>query len=100
MSLRGFFLGTSFAALAVTRLAAADASDDPALAGSIEANLDGKRVVLSTVTSDYEIDLSGDIANVKIKQRFENPYKKAAEGTLPLPDQSPRRRARDDDARG
>jgi len=57
-----------------TAAAAAAAPED--LAGSIEAELDGRRVVLASLRSDYEIEITGDIANVRLTQTFENPYDK------------------------
>ncbi len=52
--------------------AAADVSEQ--LAGSFEAKLDGRRVLLTSLENHYEIAISGDVANVKLTQTFTNPY--------------------------
>ncbi|MCZ6619759.1 MAG: VIT and VWA domain-containing protein, partial [Gammaproteobacteria bacterium] len=46
------------------------------IAGSIEATLDGQRVVLASLKNDYQIAINGDLANVKLTQTFSNPYDK------------------------
>lgn len=53
-------------------VAHADAAEE--LAGSIEAELNGEKVLLSSLRNDYRITVVGDIANVKLIQTFENPY--------------------------
>lgn len=53
---------------------AADTSE--ALAGSIEAELDGQPVLLASLENDYEIQISGDVASVRLTQTFRNPYDK------------------------
>jgi Ca-activated chloride channel family protein len=51
---------------------AADLSET--LAGSFEGELDGRRVLLTSLENHYEIAVSGDVANVKLTQTFTNPY--------------------------
>ncbi len=46
----------------------------PQLAGTIEGVLDGKRVLLASLKSDYVVTVSGDIVQVKLQQTFANPY--------------------------
>jgi Ca-activated chloride channel family protein len=46
---------------------------DETLAGSIEAHLDGQRVVFPLLKTDVLVDIQGDVANVKVVQTFENP---------------------------
>ena len=55
--------------------ARADATDR--IAGSIIGEIDGNRVVLASLENEYTVDVTGDIANVRLQQRFENPYDKA-----------------------
>ena len=45
-------------------------------AGSIEAEMDGRVVVLASLESDYRVTINGDIANVTVTQTFSNPYPK------------------------
>jgi len=56
----------------VARPSFADVTEQ--IAGSIEAHIDGKPVLLATLRSDYQIQISGDIVNVKLRQTFQNPY--------------------------
>ena len=61
--------------LAVTcGVAWADSTQE--IAGSIEATLDGRRVVLVSLKNDYQITINGDVANVKLTQTFSNPHNK------------------------
>jgi len=63
-------ISVSLAASLVTPLRAfADAN----LGGSIEAELDGQRVVFPLLKTDVLVDIQGDVANVKVVQTFENP---------------------------
>ena len=55
------------------------------MAGRIDAELNGKKVVLSPLQSDYVIDIRGDVVNVKLRQRFENPYAQALHATYLFP---------------
>jgi len=48
-------------------------ADTSALAGSIEASVDGQIVNFPSVRSSVKVALSGDLALVRITQRFENP---------------------------
>lgn len=48
-------------------------ADSSELAGSIEANVNGKIVQFPTVNSSVAVDLRGDLALVRITQRFNNP---------------------------
>ncbi len=44
------------------------------IAGSLEVIVDGRPVALSAMHSDYAIDISGDVVNVRLTQRFDNPF--------------------------
>lgn len=44
------------------------------VAGSLELLVDGRPVALSAIHSDYTIDVNGDVVNVRLKQRFDNPF--------------------------
>jgi Ca-activated chloride channel family protein len=54
-------------------LAPLPAFADATLAGSVEAELDGQRVVFPLLKTDVLVDIQGDVANVKVVQTFENP---------------------------
>ncbi|MBT8409265.1 MAG: VIT and VWA domain-containing protein, partial [Alphaproteobacteria bacterium] len=64
-------------------LAQAGAED---VAGRILGQIDGRQVELPMLTSDYDIDIQGDLATVTLTQTFENPYSAAmsAEYLFPL----------------
>lgn len=49
----------------------ADVMDD--LGGTVEAEVDGKLIHFPALKTDIQVDIKGDLANVKIKQIFENP---------------------------
>jgi Ca-activated chloride channel family protein len=53
---------------------AIEASQAKDIAGSIEVEVDGQAVVFGAMTSDYAVDVRGDIAHVKLTQRFVNPF--------------------------
>ena len=55
-------------------LPAAALGDAADLAGSLEANVDGRRIVLASLQSRYEVAISGDVATVRLTQTFENPH--------------------------
>ena len=48
-------------------------ADESRLAGSIEADLGGSIVQFPSVASNIDIDLQGDLARVRVTQRFVNP---------------------------
>ena len=50
------------------------AFDDDDIAGRIEGVLNGRNVVLSTLTSDYHVQITGDLAQVTLTQTFMNPH--------------------------
>jgi Ca-activated chloride channel family protein len=52
----------------------ADVSDP--IAGSVEAMLDGERVVLVSLENRYQVEVRGDLANVQLTQTFSNPFGK------------------------
>ncbi len=52
--------------------AVADAAEG--IAGSIEAEIDGERVLLAALQSRYEVTVRGDVVNVALTQTFSNPY--------------------------
>jgi Ca-activated chloride channel homolog len=45
-------------------------------AGSLEAVLEGKKVRLAALESNYQINLAGDLVEVEVSQTFLNPYDK------------------------
>jgi Ca-activated chloride channel family protein len=72
--------GVAFATCIAASLAASlaaitplSAFADARLAGSIEAELDGRRVAFPLLKTDVLVDIQGDVANVKVVQTFENP---------------------------
>ena len=66
-------------------LPAAGLADAPSPAGSIEAVVDGERIVLTAVTSHYDIKVNGDLASVRVTQRFTNPLDKPLHATYLFP---------------
>ena len=60
-------------AMSLTAITPLSAFADAPLAGSIEAELDGQRVVFPLLKTDVVVDIKGDVANVKVVQTFENP---------------------------
>lgn len=46
-------------------------------AGQVEAELDGKRITLPMLATDYEIEIEGAVATVKVTQQFTNPSGRA-----------------------
>ncbi len=73
-----------WALLVFTSAAAAQTSDD--IAGRVLGDVDGQRVELPLLKSDYTVELQGDLASVTLTQTFENPYPEAmsAEYLFPL----------------
>ena len=57
-------------ALAASVSARADVTD---IAGVVEAEIEGKRVLFTSLESHYEVSIAGDVANVRLTQTFENP---------------------------
>ncbi|MEQ8691770.1 MAG: VIT domain-containing protein [Pseudomonadales bacterium] len=49
------------------------AADENKLAGAVEADVNGKRVVFSALSLDYALEIRGDVANVTVTQTFSNP---------------------------
>ena len=46
---------------------------DVDIAGVVEAEIEGKRVLFTSLKSHYEVSIVGDVANVRLTQTFENP---------------------------
>ncbi len=46
------------------------------MAGSIEATLDGERVVVASLQNRYQVEIHGDLVNVQLTQTFSNPFSK------------------------
>ncbi len=65
-----------FVSWCLSSVAVLGQADDRSLAGSVEAVVDGKRTVLTAMSSRYDVDIDGDIVNVKLTQRFDNPFNK------------------------
>lgn len=68
-----FLLGWLIAGSVAADLAKPAAKD---IAGSIEAEMDGQRVLLAALQSRYDVTVRGDVVNVALTQTFENPYSK------------------------
>lgn len=56
-----------------------------ASAGNIEVMMDGKRIVLASLKNDYDVDVHGDLVNVKLTQTFENPLDQPTNATYLFP---------------
>ncbi|MDA1074387.1 MAG: VIT domain-containing protein, partial [Proteobacteria bacterium] len=48
-------------------------TDDLAYAGFLHSDVDGRPITLAALHSDYDIQVSGDIASVRVTQHFSNP---------------------------
>ena len=48
-------------------------ADEAEIAGTIEATVDGERVQFPSLSSAIDVDLQGDLARVRVTQRFQNP---------------------------
>ncbi len=70
---RTLFFGGFVLLLFLLPLALARAGEPPVLAGSIEAEIDGRSVVLPSLRSDIHADIRGDLATVTVVQTFANP---------------------------
>lgn len=51
-------------------------ADTAEIAGAVEAEVDGQRLLFSALKSRYDIDVSGDVVNVRLTQTFSNPLRK------------------------
>ncbi|MGH8444471.1 MAG: VIT domain-containing protein, partial [Solimonas sp.] len=61
---------------------AAEATD---LGGSLQAEVDGRVVVLPSLKTDIDADIAGDLATVTVTQTFANPGRQALNATYLFP---------------
>lgn len=60
-------------------------AEDTTLGGTIEARLDGRKVVLPLLSTDVVADVQGDVANVRVTQTFTNPLPAAVHAVYLFP---------------
>ncbi len=60
-------------------------ADESVPAGSIEGVIDGRRIVLASLRSDYKVRINGDVATVSLRQTYENPYDQPMNATYLFP---------------
>ena len=72
-----------WASLMLFQSAGADETDR--YAGRVEALVGGERVVLTALSSHYDIKVRGDVVNVALTQSFSNPFSRALNATYLFP---------------
>jgi Ca-activated chloride channel family protein len=70
---RALVFGLFVLLLFLLPLAVSRAAEPPALAGTIEAEIDGRPVALPSLKTDVSADIQGDLATVTVVQTFANP---------------------------
>lgn len=78
-----FFVSFVLALFLVPAFAAR--AEAPRLAGTIEAEIDGRVVQLPLLKTDIEVDIAGDLGSVSIVQTFANPAQQAMHATYLFP---------------
>ena len=60
-------------------------ADEQGLSGTLQAEIDGELIDFPSLKTDIDVDVSGDLARVRVTQRFQNPLQSAVHARYLFP---------------